>query len=371
MSFTQLWQQLNWQDIQLNSRNSSHSQVQQTLSKTGAISLTELQHLLSPAATFFLPQLAFKAQQLTRQRFGNTVQLFAPLYLSNLCANKCLYCGFSMSQKVRRKILTLQEIERECQAIRTMGIDQVLLVTGEHENKAGLDYFRQALPAIRDYFSSVMLEVQPLDTAEYRELRSLGADGVMLYQETYHQATYSQQHIKGRKSDILWRLDAPDRLGQAGIEKIGLGILLGLADWRTDAMVLAHHLQYLQKTYWRCRFSLSVPRIRPCSGGSEPASPVSDKEFLQLICAFRLFMPELEISLSTRESAYLRNHIIPLAITSASAGSRTQPGGYIVEPENLEQFSIDDKRSPQQLAQTLQTQGLYPVWKDWESFLGR
>lgn len=371
MSFTQQWQQLSWQEIQLQSHNSSQKQVLQVLSKTSTLSLADLQHLLSPAAAKLLPQLAAKAQQLTRQRFGNTVQLFAPLYLSNLCANECLYCGFSMSQKVRRKILTLQEIELECQAIQAMGIGQVLLVTGEHDNKAGLNYFRHVLPSIRQYFSNVLLEVQPLDTTEYKELRALGADGVMLYQETYHPETYQQQHIKGKKSDILWRLDAPDRLGQAGIEKIGLGILLGLADWRTDAMMLAHHLQYLQKTYWQCRFSLSVPRIRPCSGGSEPAVPVSDKAFLQLICAFRLFMPSLEISLSTRESAYLRNNIIPLAITSASAGSRTQPGGYIVEPENLEQFSIDDKRSPQQLAQALQMQGLYPVWKDWENFLGR
>ncbi|WP_215397773.1 2-iminoacetate synthase ThiH [Rheinheimera oceanensis] len=370
MSFYTQWQQQDWQTLQLQSRNFSTAQVQAALHKT-RLALSDLQALLSPAALPLLPVLAGKAQQLTRQRFGHSVQFYAPLYLSNLCANECTYCGFSLSQKVKRRTLNSTEIAQECLAIKAMGIDQVLLVTGEHERKVGIDYFFDVLPLIRRYFSSVQLEVQPLRTDEYARLKSLGVDAVMLYQETYNAAAYQQYHLKGKKSDIHWRLDAPDRVGQAGIDKIGLGILLGLSDWRTDAILLAQHLQYLQKQYWQCRFSLSVPRIRPCSGGNEVSNPISDKELIQLICAFRLFAPELEISLSTRESAEFRQHVVPLAVTSVSAGSKTQPGGYSVEPENLEQFSIDDNRSPQQVARALTQQGLQPVWKDWDSFLGR
>lgn len=370
MSFTQQWQQQNWQELQLQSRNFSLIDVQAALNKAQR-GITDLQALLSPAASTLLPALAAKAQQLTRQRFGYTVQFYAPLYLSNLCANECTYCGFSLSQKVKRRTLNLAEIARECRAIKMLGINQVLLVTGEHERKVGIDYFCEVLPLVRSYFSSVQLEVQPLSSAEYNKLKALGVDAVMLYQETYNAAAYQQYHLKGKKSDIHWRLDAPDRVGQAGIDKIGLGILLGLSDWRTDTILLAQHLRYLQQHYWQCRFSLSVPRIRPCSGGSTVVNPISDKELIQLICAFRLFAPELEISLSTRESATFRQHVVPLAITSVSAGSKTQPGGYSVEPQNLEQFSIDDNRSPQHVAKALIQQGLQPVWKDWDSFLGR
>ncbi len=370
MSFTQQWQQQNWQELQLQSRNFSLIDVQAALNKA-QLGITDLQALLSPAASTLLPALAAKAQQLTRQRFGYTVQFYAPLYLSNLCANECTYCGFSLSQKVKRRTLNHGEIAQECRAIKALGIDQVLIVTGEHERKVGIDYFCDVLPLVRSYFSTVQLEVQPLSSSEYSKLKTFGVDAVMLYQETYHAAAYQQYHLKGKKSDIHWRLDAPDRVGQAGIDKIGLGILLGLSDWRTDAILLAQHLRYLQQHYWQCRFSLSVPRIRPCSGGSTVVNPISDKELIQLICAFRLFAPELEISLSTRESATFRQHVVPLAITSVSAGSKTQPGGYSVEPQNLEQFSIDDNRSPQQVAKALIQQGLQPVWKDWDSFLGR
>ena len=370
MSFSEQWQPQHWQSMQLQSRSFSASQVQAALSKN-LLSIYDLQALLSPAALPLLAQIATKAQRLTRQRFGHSVQFFAPLYLSNLCVNECSYCGFSMSQQVRRRILNLAEIEQECLAIKALGIDQVLLVTGEHERKVGIDYFCQVLPVIRRHFSSIQLEVQPLTTTEYQQLKSLGVDAVMLYQETYNATAYQQFHLKGKKSDIRWRLDAPDRVGNAGIDKIGLGILLGLTDWRTDAIVLAQHLKYLQKRYWQCRFSLSVPRIRPCSGGSDKVTAIDDKALIQLICAFRLFAPELEISLSTRESATFRQQVIPLAITSISAGSKTQPGGYSVDPDNLEQFSIDDTRSPKQVATALTHQGLQPVWKDWDSFLGR
>lgn len=370
MTFYDIWQTLSWHDTQLYSHSYTAQQIKAAIDKP-KLALSDLQALLSPAASTFLPQIASKARSLTRQRFGATVQFFAPLYLSNLCANECSYCGFSMSQKVKRKTLTAEEIKQECLALKALGIDQVLLLTGEHERKVGVDYFRSVIPLIRPYFSSVQLEVQPLKAAEYTELRQLGIDGVMLYQETYQAAAYQQHHIKGRKADMQWRLEGPDRIGQAGIDKIGLGILLGLTDWRTDAVMLAQHLQYLQKRYWQCRFSLSVPRIRPCSGGGLVSNPITDKELIQLICAFRIFAPDLEISLSTRESEQFRRVVAPLAITSLSAGSKTQPGGYSAAPENLQQFSIDDERLPYQVAEDMVEQGLQPVWKDWDVNLGR
>lgn len=368
--FYDVWQQQSWSHHQLQSRSFTLQQAQQALAKT-RLELADFQALISPAAEPLLPQLAQRAQQLTRQRFGNTQQLFAPLYLSNLCANECSYCGFSMSQKVKRRVLTASEVTLECQALQQLGIDQVLVVTGEHERKVGMPYFRQMLPVIRRYFSSVMLEVQPLQQADYAELRQLGVDAVMVYQESYHQPSYQHYHLKGQKSDIRWRLECPDRLGQAGIDKIGLGVLFGLADWRTDASFLAMHLLYLQQRYWRSRFSLSVPRIRPCAGGIQVQHPIHDKQFVQLICAFRLLSPSLEISLSTRERAALRDQLVPIAITSSSAGSSTRPGGYAVDPETLEQFSIDDNRSPVEYKQRLQQLGLTPVLKDWDSYLGR
>ncbi|MCH8538228.1 MAG: 2-iminoacetate synthase ThiH [Alkalimonas sp.] len=368
------WQQQNWHDVEMQSMAFKAADVELALYKARhntQLKLADFQALISPAGEPHLIELAQTAQLLTRQRFGRTQQLFAPLYLSNLCANECSYCGFSMSQKVKRRVLNAAEIEQECQALQQMGIDQVLVVTGEHERKVGMLYFRQMLPLIRRYFSSVMLEVQPLHLSDYRELKQLGVDAVMVYQESYHQPSYQRYHLKGQKSDIHWRLECPDRLGQAGIDKIGLGVLFGLANWRTDATFLAMHLLYMQQRYWRSRYSLSVPRIRPCAGGIEVQHPVHDKHFVQLICAFRLLSPSLEISLSTRERAELRDQLIPIAITSSSAGSSTRPGGYAVDPESLEQFSIDDQRSPEQFRQRMQQLGLAPVLKDWDSYLGR
>ncbi len=276
-----------------------------------------------------------------------------------------------MSQAVKRRVLTSSELLQEAQAVKAMGHDQLLLVAGEHERKVGMAYFRQQIPLLRPLFSRLMLEVQPLATQEYLELKQLGIDTVLVYQETYQQQAYQQYHLKGKKTDLAWRLDTPDRLGQAGIDKIGLGILLGLADWRTDALRLATHLRYLQQHYWRCQFGLALPRLRPCSGGIAPAIDISDRQLVQLYAAFRIFAPEVDLTLSTREPAALRDLLLPLMITSLSAGSKTQPGGYQVAPQSLEQFSIDDDRSPAEMALQLQKLSLQPVWTNWHPALGR
>jgi 2-iminoacetate synthase len=328
--------------------------------------------LLSPAADAYLEPLAQRAQQLTRQRFGNTVSFYVPLYLSNLCANDCTYCGFSMSNQIRRKTLDSQEIIRECEAISAMGFEHLLLVTGEHQTKVGMDYFRRHLPEIRRRFSSMQIEVQPLSQAEYAELKTLGLDGVMVYQETYHEAMYARHHLKGNKQDFIWRLETPDRLGKAGIDKIGLGALIGLSDsWRVDCYMVAEHLLWLQKHYWQSRYSISFPRLRPCAGGVEPASLMDERQLVQTICAFRLLSPDSELSLSTRESPAFRDRMIPIAINNVSAFSKTQPGGYADNHPELEQFAPHDGRRPEEVAQALITHGLQPVWKDWDSWLGR
>lgn len=371
-TFSQRWQQLNWDDISLRINSKTADDVEHAL---GAPKLTrdDFMALISPAAANYLEPLAQRAQQLTRQRFGNTVSFYVPLYLSNLCANDCSYCGFSMSNRIKRKTLDAAEIERECAAIKKLGFEHLLLVAGEHQTKVGMDYFRRHLPQIRSHFSSLMMEVQPLSEEEYRELKTLGLDGVLVYQETYHPSTYQQHHLRGQKQDFHWRLATPDRLGKAGIDKIGLGALIGLSSsWRTDSYMLAEHLLYLQQTYWQSRYSLSFPRLRPCAGGIEPAVVMSEAQLVQLICAFRLFAPEVELSLSTRESPFFRDHMIPLAINSISAGSKTQPGGYADDtPPELEQFEPHDGRTPHQVAAAISAVGLQPVWKDWDSYLGR
>ncbi|TDX10129.1 tyrosine lyase ThiH [Buttiauxella sp. BIGb0552] len=370
-TFTERWRELDWDDIRLRINSKTAADVERALSAR-KITRDDLMALLSPTASHYLEPLAQQAQKLTRQRFGNTVSFYVPLYLSNLCANDCTYCGFSMSNKLKRKTLDQQEIERECAAIRKLGFEHLLLVTGEHQTKVGMDYFRQHLPAIRRQFSSLQMEVQPLDEHEYAELKTLGLDGVMVYQETYHQAVYARHHLRGNKQDFFWRLETPDRLGRAGIDKIGLGALIGLSDsWRTDCFMVAEHLLWLQQQYWQSRYSISFPRLRPCTGGVEPASVMTESQLVQVICAFRLLAPDVELSLSTRESPWFRDHMIPLAINNVSAFSKTQPGGYADNHPELEQFAPHDGRTPVEVAEALTRSGLQPVWKDWDSFLGR
>ncbi|MFH2504955.1 2-iminoacetate synthase ThiH [Klebsiella indica] len=370
-TFTDRWRQLDWDDIRLRINSKTPRDVERALAAK-QLSRDDMMALLSPAAAGYLEPLAQRAQRLTRQRFGNTVSFYVPLYLSNLCANDCTYCGFSMSNHIKRKTLDDAEIARECAAIREMGFEHLLLVTGEHRGKVGMDYFRQHLPAIRRQFASLHMEVQPLATEEYAELKTLGLDGVMVYQETYHESIYTKHHLRGKKQDFFWRLDTPDRLGQAGIDKIGIGALIGLSDsWRVDCFMVAEHLLWLQQHYWRSRYSISFPRLRPCAGGIEPASLMDERQLVQAICAFRLLAPEIELSLSTRESSWFRDRVIPLAINNVSAFSKTQPGGYADNHPELEQFAPHDERRPEEVARALVASGLQPVWKDWDSWLGR
>ncbi len=332
-TFSDRWRQLDWDDIRLRINGKTAADVERALNAS-QLTRDDMMALLSPAASGYLEQLAQRAQRLTRQRFGNTVSFYVPLYLSNLCANDCTYCGFSMSNRIKRKTLDEADIARESAAIREMGFEHLLLVTGEHQAKVGMDYFRRHLPALREQFSSLQMEVQPLAETEYAELKQLGLDGVMVYQETYHEATYARHHLKGKKQDFFWRLETPDRLGRAGIDKIGLGALIGLSDnWRVDSYMVAEHLLWLQQHYWQSRYSVSFPRLRPCTGGIEPASIMDERQLVQTICAFRLLAPEIELSLSTRNH---RGFAIALfrwrSITSAPSRKRSQVAMPIITP---------------------------------------
>ncbi len=364
--FAELFANLNPLDLRLSLYASTTNDVQRALAQPSA-NLSSLMALLSPAAEPFIEEMAQQAMALSQKRFGHNVNLFIPLYLSNLCANECDYCGFTMSNKIKRKVLNTEEIAAEMAVIKQGGFDSVLLVSGEHETKVGIDYFKQVVPQVKQQFSHLGMEVQPLATQEYQTLIDLGLDSVMLYQETYQPHTYAKHHTRGKKKDFTYRLDSPDRLGQAGIDKIGLGVLLGLDDWRLDALLMGHHLAYLQNTYWRTKYSISLPRLRPCTGGIEPKVPMTDLGLVQVICAFRLFSEHLEISLSTREPEYLRDNLVPLGVTHMSAGSSTQPGGYAANKTELDQFEISDQRSVSQVADMILSKGYQPVFKDWES----
>lgn len=368
-TFTALFNQYDWTATSQSIYAKTSADVERAL-HSDKRSLEDFKALISPAAAPYLEDMARMSRQLTLKRFGQVMQLYVPLYLSNECNNICTYCGFSFDNKVRRKTLSPMEIMQEVAAIKAMNYDHVLLVTGEANQSVHTDYFKKVLELIRPHFANISMEVQPLDTEDYAELMPLGLHTVLVYQETYHREDYKKHHPKGKKSNFEYRLETPDRLGKAGIHKMGLGVLIGLEDWRTDSFFTALHLSYLEKKYWKSKYSLSFPRLRPFSGGLEPKVEMKDRELVQLICAYRLFNEELELSISTRESVVFRDHIAGLGITAMSAGSKTNPGGYAVEPESLEQFEISDERDPGEIAAMLRAKGYEPVWKDWDSGLG-
>lgn len=331
------------------------------------LELGDFMALISPTAAPYLSDMAVLAQRFTRQRFGNGVSMYVPLYLTNLCTNNCRYCGFAAHNKFPRRVLTAAETNQECEAIKAMGYENILVVTGENERRGGMDYFREMLPIVREYASYLSMEVQPLDTEDYRELKTLGLDAVMVYQETYDPACYKENHLSGKKTDMRYRMETPERLGDAGIDKVGIGALLGLFDWKADTVALARHLLYMRQHYWQTRMSLSFPRLRPAAGGFEPVSPVNDRQMIQTLCAWRLFDHELEISISTRESRRFRDVIVPVVITAISAGSSTQPGGYAVDHHDLPQFIINDDRSVQEVTAALKQSGLEPIFRETRS----
>jgi 2-iminoacetate synthase len=324
--------------------------------------------LIAPAAQAYLEDMANVAHHLTVQRFGKTISLYAPLYVSSYCCNQCLYCGFNCSNQYERCRLSIEEAVQEARLIHEEGFTDLLLVSSEDRKFITVDYLCELAHRLGGMFSSLSLEIHQLETHEYRSLFEAGFDGVTLYQETYDPKTYARYHVKGPKADFNRRLRAFDSFGQAGMRKLGLGVLLGLTDWRLETLALGMHGHYLMKQYWRSQISFSFPRLRPANEvqAQQFDHLMADQDLVQMLLALRLCFADAGLVISTRESARLRDALVPLGITKMSAGSKTNPGGYGQTDETLEQFSIDDARSPAKIADMLRQQGMEPVWKDWD-----
>lgn len=359
-----------WEETKARIYSKTTADVERALSKD-ILDVNDFTALISPAAEAYLETMAGLSRKYTRQRFGKTIQFYVPMYLTNSCINHCVYCGFNHTNPIRRIILTDEEISEEIKAIKAIGnFQHLLLVTGENPRDAGIDYIENAVKLVKPYFSSVSVEVQPLKEDEYVRLRKAGVNTVYCYQETYNQERYTIYHPKGMKSKFDWRLDTFERIGKAEIHKMGLGVLIGLEDWRTDVTMMAHHLRYLQKNYWKTKYSISFPRMRPHEGEAfKPNVIMSDKELAQLIFAFRIFDHDVELALSTRESNRFRDNMMSLGVTSMSAGSKTDPGGYAVYPGTLEQFCVNDDRTPDEVMNAVKSRGYEVVWKDWDKVL--
>lgn len=365
-NFKNVFENYQWDDIKDKLEKVTLIEVERSLQKKSK-TIEDFLNFLSPVASQKIEVMAKMTQQLTQKRFGKTIQLYAPLYLSNECQNICTYCGFSLDNSIKRKTLTNAELIVEATVLKAMDVNHVLLVSGEANKTVGIDYFLNAIKLLKSYFVNISIEVQPLSEEEYQQLYNAGVNSVLVYQETYHQEVYKEYHPKGKKSNFNFRLETPERIGTAGIHKIGLGVLLGLEDWRVDSFFNALHIDYLQKTYWKSKFSVSFPRLRPAEGIIEPNFVMSDKDLLQLICAYRIWNEDLEISISTRENEKFRNNIISLGATAMSAASKTNPGGYAVDKQSLQQFETSDERSMEEIKNIIKEAGYAPVMKDWDA----
>ncbi len=364
--FSDELQKYDWDDTTAAIMSKTAADVDRALAKERH-TVDDFMALISPAAAPRLEEMARLSRALTQKRFGKTISMYIPMYITNSCTNSCVYCGFNRHNKMERVILTPGQIKDECEAIRRLGpFENLLIVTGENPRLAGTDYLEEALKVCRPYFNNLTIEVMPLSAEDYSRLTHAGLNGVVCFQETYNRARYKVYHPAGMKSNFEWRLNGYDRMGSAGVHKIGMGVLIGLEDWRTDVTMMARHLLYLRRHYWRTRYSVNFPRMRPSEGHFQPNVVMSDRELAQLTFAFRIFDPDVDISFSTRESPDFRNNIATLGVTSMSAGSKTDPGGYATYPQSLEQFAVSDERTPAQVEADIRRLGYEVVWKDWD-----
>ena len=350
------------------------------------------EHLIVPKSDRELEAMAQISRVLTLQNFGRTMRLFAPLYLSNECINNCRYCGFSRDNPILRVTLDVDEVVAEGRHLARQGFRQILLVAGEHPKFVSRDYLAECVRALAPDFSSISIEVGPMETDDYMPVVEAGADGLVVYQETYNRGVYAEMHTAGPKRDFSFRLECAERGYRAGFCRLGIGALIGLSRWQDEAIALAAHLEYLLKHCWRAQISVSLPRLRPAAGGFRPLFSIDDRELTQLACALRITFPQVGIVLSTRERASFRDSLISLGVTMMSAGSHTEPGGYtrqgsehlhrtvrgrIIAPDFQDgedqlatgQFEISDERSPAEIAAVLRQRGFEPVWKDWDQAL--
>jgi 2-iminoacetate synthase len=334
----------------------------------GRYSEGRLMTLVSPAAADYLEEMARQAHELTLRRFGRTIQLYAPLYVSNYCVNKCLYCGFNTSHHFRRTRLTIEEAMKDADVIASEGFRHILLVSGEDTHAISPEYLAELAGRLKARFASISVEVYPMDEEQYRTICQAGVDGMTLYQETFDRDAYARFHPSGAKSDYDWRLATHDRAARTGMRRLGLGVLLGLTDWRLETLALGEHADYLMKNYWRTQVSFSFPRIRPATEVQREmfTHTPTDAQMVQMMLALRLCFGDSGLTLSTRERATFRDHLVQLGITQISAGSKTSPGGYTTHADSTEQFKIDDDRTAAQVAEMIRGQGFEAVWKDWD-----
>ncbi len=398
MSFASESIQLELAQLTNFTQKASAKDVETALSRAVSkkLKLADFAALISPAANQpeYLEELANQSHRLTTQHFGRVMRLFAPLYLSNECINICKYCGFSRNNPILRVTLSLDQVLQEARFLRAQGFRHILLVAGEHPHFVSTSYLSDCVRLLREDWPSISLEVAPMETDQYRPIVEAGAEGLIVYQETYDRTTYGELHTSGPKTNYDWRLETPERAYAAGFKRLGIGVLLGLVPWRNEALQLAAHVGHLLRQCWQSQITISLPRLRPAPGEFNPTVQVTDREFVQLICALRILFPEVGIVLSTRESPKLRDALIPLGVTMMSAGSHTEPGGYTgqakddihyttlgrqIKPPTSSidkandyatgQFEIADNRSPAQVAEHLACAGYEPVWKDWDTVL--
>jgi len=369
MSFYDYYQQFKDLDIKQYFQQVSNGDIEAILDQE-EIDYQDFLALLSPTATNYLEELAQQAHQKTVQYFGKTMKLYAPLYLANYCVNSCVYCSFNTTNDLARQKLTTEEIRQEAEMIADKGIEHLLILTGESRSETPVSYIAQAVEILTEYFSSIAIEIYPLEQEEYEQLIASGVDGLTIYQETYNQEVYDQVHLSGPKTDYRYRLEAPERGCQAGMRAVNIGPLFGLNEWRKEAFLAGLHAQYLQDQFLETQISLSMPRLKGHLGDFKPDSIVNDNNLVQLIVALRLFLPQLGLTLSTRESVELRNNLIPLGITKMSAESSTVVGGYATN-KGVGQFDTADNRTVAEIKDLLIESGYQPILKDWHSLVGR
>ena len=378
ISFSKKFEAIDLQGLSEASVKAEPSDVKRILSTGKANSLEDFARLLSPAAEPYLETMCRLSQAATLTHFGKTIRMFAPLYLSNECVNVCRYCGFSRHNDIPRITLSLYEADREASLLHRQGFRSILLVAGEHPKYVSNGYVESVVRRLSKSFPSIALELGPLEASGYVPLVNAGCEALIVYQETYDKNTYYSLHTAGPKKHFNWRMDTAERAYQAGFRRLGIGALFGLHDWRQEAIALASHAQHLTRNCWKAQVSLSLPRMRPAAGEFEQVEFLPDHQFVQLIAALRLFVPKAGITLSTREPAALRDGLVALGITSMSAGSSTEPGGYSAFDETSftpkdeqpgEQFHIADERPPAVVAKAIAKAGYEPVWKDFDQSL--
>ena len=333
-----------------------------------ALSVADFQALLSPAAEPYLEQIALRARDATRRHFGNSVTMFTPVYISNYCENLCIYCGFNCRNKIHRAQLNAAEIEREYAHIAESGLQEVLILTGESRNMSGVKYIGEACELARKYFKVVGVEVYPMNTDEYRYLHECGVDYVTVFQETYNSVAYERLHLAGHKRVFPYRFYAQERALMAGMRGVGFAARLGLDDFRRDSFATGLHAYLLQQKYPHAEIALSCPRLRPIIN-NDRINPrdVHERQLLQVICAYRLFLPFARITISTRERAGFRDHVITLAATKISGGVSVGIGGHSESDvaKGDEQFEISDGRSVQEIFDAIVRMGMQPVMSDY------